>query len=206
MADDKKETKKDDKETKSTAPASTENKDEKKTDPTPPKEEETVAVSKSTLEAILAKQEAQEETIGELKKDNEKLNKIADKSRLAWWDSQHSEELISTFRVGVFTDYDDTEKDGTAKKKIVLGWKMIRDEVRFENGVLKENQIFKLYLDEGEGNEPSEKEVNIIVFTRELERLIGELVEESKTNEGVFKTLRFEDGRVIKFDARFLNP
>ena len=100
----------------------------------------------------------------------------------------------------------DKEKEGVAKEKIVLGWRMVKDEVRFDGKILREDQIFRLFLNEGEGKDPSEVDVNIFQYTRDLKRIKGEVVKEIKTNDGIFKRLRFEDGQELDFDVKFLNP
>lgn len=179
------------------------------TGPKKPKQEkkEMIEVDKNVLEQVLQKQEDQDVEIKVLKGKNIRLEAVADKSRLGWYDEQKGGgALIHTFRVAVFLDYNDLDKEGNAKRKIVLAWKMVKDEVRLENGVLKENQIYRLYLDEGEGEKASEIDIDIRQFAREILRQKGELIKEAKTNEGSTKTLRFEDGREIEFDVRFLNP
>lgn len=186
--------------------APTETSSAKKTE-TKKESEDIVEVSAKVLQSVVEKQTQMEESIEKLTKENERLMAVADKSRLAHYDQKSAKGLINTFRVGLWTDYEDKDKAGVAKEKMVVGWRTVQDSVQFVNGVLKEEQIVELFLDEGEGEKPSSKKMPLVNRTRMLTKyIIGEVIKESVTDGGVTKTLRFPNGRELEFDIVFLNP
>lgn len=156
---------------------------------TPPKQEkkkDTVEIERSVLEEILRNQKAQQEKI-------EMLTSVADKARLAHWDKLHPQgNLIRRANLGKW------------KGKIVIGWAKVKDEVGFIHGVLREEQIIKLFLDNGT-KEPETEDVEFLTFYRNVERVFGDIVKESRGAYGETRTLQLEDGRQFEVDIRFIN-
>lgn len=148
-------------------------------------------IDSEVLKSILARVEAQDLLIAELKDDNERLKFAADKGRLGVFDDKHrNDELIKIVKIRTWED------------KVVMGWKLIKDEVGVINGVLVETQVLKLFLEDN-----SEVEVNYLDFARNFKYVNTEVVsesKESKTGTEVYE-VQFEDGRKLKFDIRFIN-
>lgn len=153
--------------------------------------EETVEVSKADLQSIL-------DTVQEQKKAINRLESAADVGRLAKYDSEHAENLIREARLGLW--------EHKGEKKYVVGWKMVKDEVGVYDGKVVEHQVIGIYLDSGEGKNPVMIESEYLNWARNLKRVTGQIIRESKTPEGETRTLKFEDGREIEVDIRFINP
>ena len=167
---------------------------------------ETVEVDRAVLDQILEKQQLQEESIEQLKKENERLLSTADVGRLEKFDAEHRGELIRKANVATL--------NRQGKDLIVLGWKSIEDTVRFVNGVLQEKQTAEYWL-EGYDMENPEKDENknfkvqmdLREWSQQISRLAGEIIKETTTPNGTAtKTLRFPDGKEIEFDVVFINP
>jgi len=161
--------------------------------PAPEPAKEKVEVERGVLESILDNQKRMEGTIETQTKTIEMLKSVADKGRLAKYDADHSEVLIRRANVGVW------------EGAVVLGWASAKDEVGFVHGVLKETQIIKLYLDAGKGKEPTTEEIEFLYFYRNVKRLFGDIIRESRSSTGETKTLKLEDGREFELDVRFIN-
>ena len=159
----------------------------------PKKDDGKVEVDKSVLEQILVNQKRQEDLIKNQATTIDMLKQISDKGRLAKYEEQNRGQLIRRANVGTW--------DG----KVILGWVSVKDEVGVINGVLRETQIVKLYLDEGPGKELSNVEVEYLHWYRNVGRLYGDVVRESRTTNGETRTLKLEDGREFELDIRFLN-
>lgn len=155
------------------------------------KEKDTVEVPRSLLEELLERDKKRDEEI-------EMLKSAADLSRLNKWEQEHRGELIRKFRVA-------TWRDENGENRIVRMWKSTKDDAWIENGVPKYSQWAKYYLDNGEGNDPLEVELEQLQFVRSKGATIGEVISERVDRFGEYKTLKFDDGREIEFDIRFLN-
>lgn len=154
-------------------------------------DEEMVPVPLKDLKAILERQDAQAKEI-------ERLTAAADLNRLANYDAKNQGSLI---RVARLNTWKDEEED-----KIILGWKMIKDDVRLINGVLHEEQIVRLFLDEGEGEKIHESDVSYRDFGLNMGKLAAEIIEKAENAQGLqFFVLRLPSGREIRVDTRFVN-
>lgn len=151
-----------------------------------PDDNEEVPIKKGDLRALVS-------GLQKAQSDIEMLKGVSDKARLANWESKNKGKLIRHANVTTWED------------KVVLGWKMVKDEVFMRNGVLHEKQVIRLYI-ESESGKPEQVDVNYLDFSRNSKRIKGEVIEDATTSDGVriFK-LQFEDGKVRKFDIRFIN-
>ncbi len=165
------------------------------TEPSVPAEKKnTVPVDRSVLEQILANQKKLDETIANQAKTIEMLRSVADKGRLAKFEEQNrGTQLVRRAKVGVW------------RGDVILGFTMVKDEVGFENGVLKENQVIRVYLDKGKGKEPVPTDLEYLFFYRNLSRLEGEVIREARSSTGETRTIKLDDGREFELDVRFIN-
>lgn len=178
---------------------------------TKPSKDETVTVPKSLLEEVLSNQKKLEEGMSARDKEIERLTYAADKSRLGIYDSRNaSGQLIRKLTVGLW----EVGTEENKKSFIVRGWKMVADEVNMEdNGGIRrlvERQVIRLFLDQGTDGEGKDKpfmevDVDYVKFYRQVKRLTGEVIKESRDDKGDYRTLRFDDGRTVEMDIRFVN-
>ena len=73
------------------------------------------------------------------------------------------------------------------------------------NGILREKQIIRLYLHQGEGKDLKTEEMDYLHFYRNKETKIGNIVKRSQTTDGDTFTLQFEDGKKLEIDIKFIN-
>ena len=158
------------------------------TPPTPPvtvkPKEDVVEVSKSTLEKLLNRVE-------NLEKDNELLKEAADKEKIAKIARLKSGgKLVKTVNINVLNN------------KIVIGWSRVKDDVYFdEQGRLHEEQIIAVHYEDGE-----KKEMDYRAFSRLRTSLKGEVVAETKDNDGNTNLkVMLADGKEINIDIKFVN-
>lgn len=158
-------------------------------------EGKTVEVPESTLQELLSKVEEYEKKDKQREEQIEMLTHAADKGRLAAWDEKHKGgDLIRTAKVSLW------------EGKIVVGWKMIKDEVFVDKDkVLRENQLLRLYLHTGEGDKPEKQDINYVNFYRNKKMRVGDIVKKSEGVDGNTFTLQFSDGKKIEIDTRFVN-
>lgn len=161
-----------------------------------------IEVEESTLKTILANQEKlqsvidrQQSDMEKLLLDNKKLMEVADKGRLEAWDRLNSSgEIIRRASLR------------TWGKDIILGWKMIQDEVAWIGGVERATQILKLFLFNGEGKEPKEVEVSLVDFNRNYRLEGGDIINTSKTPGKLdVYTIQLKDGRKFPIEVTFIN-
>jgi hypothetical protein len=141
-----------------------------------------VRVNSDDLKKLIAKVEAQDKEI-------KKLTEVADKGRLAHWNSQHREDAPKVYRVSVFGG------------KIVVSWKM-RDNAVWKDaeGKWKENQNIELTYSDGE-----KQLVPYIDFGTKTEK--AEVKFMSSTQQGGKTYLQVEtaDGQKLMLDSVFIN-
>ena len=174
----------------------------------PPAGKKMVQVPEDLLKQVLEKQSEMENTIKSQASTIEQLKYAADKGRMGIWEARNaSGEIIREANVGVW-EIQDPEK-GTRKDHIVLGTKMIFQDVTIEDngGVrrLVETQTLRVFLDDGEGKPVIELDMPYLRFYQGVKRMKGTIVSQTKGEKGTFAKLRFDDGREIDFDINFLN-
>lgn len=166
--------------------------------------EKTVSVDSSLLETILANQEELKKQIEARDKTIEMLTYAADKGRVANWENQNKGELIRKMTVG-FWPMDNGET------RAILGWQTVRDQVTVDSVTHRviEEQIIRLFLEnrDAEGNikEPETRDVPHLDFMRNVQRVWGEVIKESREKGVEFRTIELSDGRRYEMDIRFLN-
>ncbi len=149
-----------------------------------------VEVDSSVLEKLLTSQE-------EMKKKIEDLEGAADVGRLGRIQAaRNSGKLVKNAKVNFW--------DG----KPVLAWVAEKDDVWFdEQGRLHEDQQITVVMYEGEGKTPSKsKPVSYRTFSRLVTKKDGEVIKESKDNDGAVSfTVLLADGLQIELPIVFLN-
>lgn len=157
---------------------------------TPKVDENTVKIDKDTLKTLV-------EGFESMKQKVEDLEGAANLGRLERVKSARDKgELVKTAKVSLW------------QGKMILGWQTVVDDVYVdERGRIIEDQQIKLFVDEGEGKEPTQTDaMPYKMFARLSDKLVGEVIKESKNLDGSVEfTLKFEDGREVTLPITFLN-
>jgi hypothetical protein len=144
---------------------------------------EMVEVPKETLEKVMA-------TVAEQQKQINILTEAADKGRLSFIQQRRDAgKLVKTAKLT------------TLNGDVVVGWKILEDDVRFESGRLIEKQTVKIFFKGGK-----DIDMGLRAFSVESGKTEGEVIKESKDKDGnVFFTLQLENGDEIEIQDIFLN-
>lgn len=157
----------------------------------------TVEVDASTLTEILRKLEDFEAQKQKDDKTISKLLAVADKGRLANYEAQHEQaSLIRTARISMW------------EGSIILGWKTIKNEVGFQDGVLRESQTVRLFLlNSKDPKVEKHVDVDLLNFNRQVQKQDGEIVKDNTESKSGKRTLtvKLADGMEIDFDVAFVN-
>ncbi len=148
------------------------------------KDKDVISVKKSVLDNILLKQEEQE-------KELKVLREVADKSRLHWFEEKTKGVKIRTVKLTTF------------KGLVILGWRMVVDEVfQDANGVWQEKQILEIHLEDG-----TKASLNYIDFVRRTEKITAEIISKEINEEQGTETLkvRTKTGKEYKIGTQFVN-
>lgn len=161
----------------------------------PDKKPETVVVDRVMLENILKEvgdMRAKVGLVDQLTKDNEMLLAVADKSRLARYQSQHNPQgLVRSARVWLWHG------------KIVKATVTVRNEAFTDNvGRVHTDQVINVFLEDG-----SEEEVTYDKFSKEKELVDADIIKRSTddSNGQTFYTMKLKDGKEIAINYLFLN-
>jgi len=154
---------------------------EQQAEPTPSTDK--VLIEKSFLEEI-------RKTMDELKADNVMLKQVADKSRMSDFYMRNKESLPEKYKLRMI--------DG----KIILGWKMIKDDVYIDGPRVIENQQTMLILEDG-----TQKELSYRDWVRLYETTICSKVEQRTDADGslILKLQRDDNQKVYEVDVKFVN-
>lgn len=147
-------------------------------------DDELVSVPKKTLDAVLKR-------LDTLEDDNKLLKSVADKGRMARVEALRAQgKLVKSVRIGKMGE------------RFVIGWKLIKDDVHFDNeGKLVEDQIIKVFFED-----KSELEMNVRNFANSMERIEGEVTMEGKDRDGnIMLTVLLPDGKEISISQNFIN-
>lgn len=147
---------------------------------------ETITVPKMDFEKLVS-------NVGDLVKDNKMLKSVADKGRLARWESQNRDFKEKVAKVSTM--------DGL----IVTGWRMVIDEVgkNPNTGLWFEKQIIELHFEND-----TKKEYNYSEFTRLNQKITGKVIRDNKFTDadGIHEVLTLDiEGKEIDIDVRFVN-
>lgn len=163
---------------------------------TPRNKPETVEIPKSTLETILTTLEDLKKSDAAKTKTIERLEATADKGRLSHYDGKEAKDatLITRAKVGFF------------EGRPIVAWHKGVDEVGFRDGRLVTKQTIIIFLHNGEGEEPEQKELEYLYWAQNTSTQEGEVTGKNQTKDGNFWTVEMNDGQKITLDIRFINP
>lgn len=136
---------------------------------------ETVTVNKHVLDGILD--------------DLKRLKSVADVGRLGQYDDKNKAELK---RVVLLSTWDG---------KVIVGWKMTKDDVQKVNGIWREFQLIQIKLEDD-----TTVDLPYLQFSQEVVKVDAEII--SRTKEGgheTLKVLRKDNGKEIVIDVTFVN-
>jgi hypothetical protein len=159
----------------------------------PEEKPKTVTVKKDKLDEILSTNEALTKKMEEQQKTIDMLLATADKARIARYQDQNQSPVIRTMKLRTF------------KGKVVVGWRMVKDEMyKDANGVFHERQIVEIVTEDGETAElpylESEKLPKIVCNVK------GKLTQLDDSGvEHVVYTLLTPEGKEYKIDHTFVN-
>jgi len=158
---------------------------------------ETVEVDKSTLAEILSRLDNFEKKSEADDKKLAKLLAVVDKGRLQNYESQYEKgDLVHTASISTWNG------------NIVLGWKTIKNEVGFENGIMRENQTIRVFLlNQEDPKKEKHEDLQLLDFSRHVEKREGEIIKDSteaKTGRRTV-TIKLKDGMELDYDIAFIN-
>jgi len=153
---------------------------------TPPSvgdEGEMVSIPKTVLENVLNRLEKVE---GEA----ELLRGAADQNKLiAIQNMRNAGKLVKSAQVSTYSG------------KVVIGWKIVKDDVHFEGEKLVEEQIVKVFFED-----KTDQEMSLRLFNSNLGKRKGEIIEESKDKDGVVRfKVQFNDGKEVVIGGAYIN-
>ena len=143
---------------------------------------ETVTVSKTSMDEILKKLDAQEQQI-------KMLTEISDKSRKFNWDQKNQDFSKEIVRLSWY------------KNQMVVAWRTVKDEV-FQDGrgVWHENQIMEIILADN-----TRLEVNYLDFVKFISKKEASVISRYTTPEGKAVMRVDVDGKQVDIDETFVN-
>jgi len=149
-----------------------------------------VMIEKSFLEDI-------RKTMDELKADNAMLKQVADKSRMSDFYTRNKGKMPEQYKLRMIG----VSENNKEVKKVILGWKMIKDDVYIDGPRVVENQVIMLVLEDG-----TQKELSYRDWVRLYETVIcSKIGERSDENGLVVKLQRNDTQQTFEVDVRFVN-
>ena len=138
---------------------------------------ETVTVDKAALDQMIRRLE--------------RLESTADVGRLGKYDDKNKIELPKVVLLGKYND------------KIVVGWKMLKDEVQKVNGVWRESQLIQIKLDDD-----TSVDLPYLQYVQEVVKVDATILSRTKESNGheTLKVRRNDNGNEYSIDITFINP
>lgn len=128
-----------------------------------------------------------------IKEQGELLKATADKGRLDFFEGKKVKKIKPTYKVS------------TIGGKIVVGWKMVKDEVFQDptSNIMRVTQVYEFTLEDGKTE--SIVGYNNFANMQYASQIVGEEIARKEDENGVVLTLQFPDGRNVEIDSRFVN-
>ena len=147
--------------------------------PAAPVAEETISIPKTQFDQLISRLDKQEELI----------RSVADKSRLMNWDVRHQDTSLRTTQISTYNG------------KIVLGWKMLANEMYQDaKNLWHEDQQVEIALEGG-----ATVKLTYLEFAKNLTKVVVEIVSKYSTPEGHnMYRVKYQD-REIDIDQTFVN-
>lgn len=140
-------------------------------------ETETVTVNKKALDEMIRRLE--------------RLESVADVGRLGNYDDKNKKDPPKIVLLGVLSG------------KIVVGWKMLKDEVQKINGVWRESQLIQLKLEDD-----TTVDMPYLQYVQEVVKVDATISSRTKESNGheTLKVKRNDNGNEYLIDITFVNP
>ena len=140
-------------------------------------ETETIVVNKKALDDMIRRMD--------------RLESAADIGRLDKYDQKNKKALTQVVLLGTYNG------------KIILGWKMIKDEVQKINGVWRESQLIQIKLDDD-----TTLDLPYLQYVHEVVKVDATIVSRTKDSNGheTLKVRRNDTGNEYSIDTTFINP
>jgi len=138
--------------------------------------EETVTITKSSLDQILSRLQ--------------RVEAAADKAQLAHFDDQHREKVGKVVRVRCL--------DG----KVITSWSDMNKNIveKNVNGAWYEDQSTTVTFEDN-----TSTEIAYAVFARRYTHVKADVISETRKGSELFLELQLEDGSVLNINSKFLN-
>ena len=142
----------------------------------------TVEVNRDALDKLL-------ERVDAIEKENKMFKEIADKGRLAHWESTHKGDVPKTYRLSEY------------QGKIITSWEMKQNRVwKDEKGLWKENQEIEIKTEDG-----AVATVPYIEFVTNTQKVEASLVSTEQKGGKTYLTVEVGGGKKITVDSVFIN-
>src|SRR3990167_7862014 len=140
-------------------------------------ESETVTVNKKALDDMIRRMD--------------RLESAADIGRLDKYDQKNKKALTQVVLLGTYNG------------KIVLGWKMIKDEVQKINGIWRESQLIQIKLDDD-----TAIDLPYLQYVQEVVKVDATILSRTKDSNGheTLRVRRNDNGNEHSIDITFINP
>ena len=147
-------------------------------------ENETLTVNKKALDQIIRDNE-------KFKRDIERLTSAADVGRLSKFDEKNKVDLPKVVLLGKYND------------KIIVGWKMLKDEVQKVNGIWRESQLIQIKLDDD-----TSIDLPYLQYVQEVVKVDATILSRTKESNGheTLRVRRNDNGNEHSIDITFINP
>ena len=138
---------------------------------------ETITVNKQSLDQMIRRLE--------------RLESAADVGRLGKFDEKNKMELPKVVLLGKYND------------KIIVGWKMLKDEVQKVNGIWRESQLIQIKLDDD-----TSIDLPYLQYVQEVVKVDATILSRTKESNGheTLKVRRNDNGNEHSIDITFINP
>lgn len=148
--------------------------------------QEIAKIKEEESQTVTVNKKALEEVMGRLKR----LESAADVGRLGHYDEKNKETIKHIVLLSTW--------DG----KVIVGWKMIKDDVQKVNGIWREYQIIQVKLEDD-----TIIDLPYLQFSQEVVKVDAEILSRTKESDGheTLKVLRKSDGKEYLLDVTFVN-
>lgn len=148
---------------------------------------EVIEVDAEALKKLMA-------DVEQLKQENKKLTEVADRGRLAHWESTHQGVQPRMYLLSICADRDGEEQ-------VILAWKMKLNQVwKDAEGKWKEKQEIEVTL------ENEKKQIlPYIEFVAKTKKISAKLLSTEQVGNETYLKVEAENGKAYTIDSRFVN-
>ena len=150
--------------------------------PSTGKEPETMVVKRDALDKLL-------ERVDAIEKENKMLKEIADKGRLAQWETNNKGDVAKIYRMSEY------------QGKVITSWEMKKNRVwKDEKGLWKEQQEIEINTEDGQT-----LTLPYIEFVTNTQKIEASLLSTETKGQKTYLTLDVGGGKKITLDSVFIN-